>query len=201
MTDPQTTATEMSQRGTFNFLERLQGRNLPEEDVTVYLDEKLGWDLVRLEEKHNNTRRDADAREIEAKIKRVKEQLADSAYVFTLRGMTNERYDEIVDQVLEQYPYEYEEVHNPLTGVNQKIEKPSQERDSLFNTLMLAEAIVKIADPDGAVDENITEVTAAQLKKLAPLDAIRRITELATRMRMAVEWMDVIQDEDFSPRP
>lgn len=200
MSDPQTVATEMSKPETFNFLERLQGRGMPEEDVTIYLNEKLGWDLLRLEEKHANARKNADAVEIEAKIKRVKAQLADSAYIFTLRGMTNERYDELVDQAFEQHPQEYEEVVNPLTGVKNKVEIPNDERDALFNTLLLAETIVKITDPDGAVDENITDAYAANLKKFAPLDAIRRITELATRMRMAAQWMDAVQDEDFSPR-
>lgn len=201
MTDPQAIANDMSQRATFNFLERLQGRNLPEEDVTIYLDEKLGWDLVRLEEKYNDAKKPSETAEIEKKIERVKKQLADSAYIFTLRGMTNERYDELVDQVLEQFPYEYEEIVNPLTGIKNKIELPNEERDALFNTIFLGESLAKITAPDGAVDENITEAYAAQLKKQAPLDAIRRITELAGRMRMAVQWMDAVQDEDFSPRP
>lgn len=201
MSDPQTVATEMTQQGTFNLIERLQGRNMPEEDMTIYLDEGLAWDLFQLETKHSNAKRKEEVEEIEAKLKRVRAKLAESAYIFTLRGMTNERYDELVDQTLEQFPYEYEENTNPLTGIKAKNIIPNDERDALFNTLFLAEAIAKVTDPDGNVDENITADTVVFIKKLAPLDGIRMITELATRMRLAVEWMDAVQDEDFSLRP
>lgn len=201
MTDPQTIATEMTERGTFSLIERLQGRNMPEEDRTIYLDEGLAWDLFQLEVKHNNAKRKDEVEEIERKLKTVREKLAKSAYTFTLRGMTNERYDSLVDQTLEQFPYDYEESVNPLSGVKVKNIIPNEERDALFNTLFLAESIVKVTDPDGNVDENITPEVVAFIKKLAPLDGIRLITEVATRMRLAVEWMDAVQDEDFSPRP
>src|ERR1043165_2698208 len=94
-------ADEQSQPGTFNLIERLQGRGMPTEDVDIYLDEKLGWDLVRLEEKHTLAKKDAEAKELEAKIEKVKRQLQSSRYVFTLQGMSNERYDELIDEVTE----------------------------------------------------------------------------------------------------
>jgi hypothetical protein len=201
MTDPKDIAVEQSKPGNFSLIERLQNRNLPEEDVDVYLDERLGWDLIRLEEKHADAKKDAEARALEAKIEKVRKQLQESRYVFTLRGMSSERYDEIIDEVTEQYPFEYEENVNPLTGQRTKVEIPNEDRDQLFNTLFLAETIVKVQDPDGNVDESIDAAAVELIKRLAPLDAVRRITNLATRMRMAVEWMDVIQDEDFSPKP
>lgn len=201
MTDPKDIAVEQSKPGNFSLIERLQNRNLPEEDVDVYLDERLGWDLIRLEEKHADAKKDAEARALEAKIEKVRKQLQESRYVFTLRGMSSERYDEIIDEVTEQYPFDYEETVNPLTGQRTKVEIPNEDRDQLFNTLFLAETIVKVQDPDGNVDESIDAAAVEFIKRLAPLDAVRRITNLATRMRMAVEWMDVIQDEDFSPKP
>ncbi len=201
MTDPKDIAVEQSKPGNFSLIERLQNRNLPEEDVDVYLDERLGWDLIRLEEKHADAKKDAEARALEAKIEKVRKQLQESRYVFTLRGMSSERYDEIIDEVTEQYPFDYEENVNPLTGQRTKVEIPNEDRDQLFNTLFLAETIVKVQDPDGNVDESIDAAAVEFIKRLAPLDAVRRITNLATRMRMAVEWMDVIQDEDFSPKP
>ena len=58
-----------------------------------------------------------------------------------------------------------------------------------------------VTDPEGAVDENIGVEEVAFIKRQAPLDAVRLLTETALRMRMSVQWMDQIQDEDFSPRP
>lgn len=201
MTDAQTIANEQSKPGVFNLVERLQNRGMPTEDVDVYLDERLGWDLLRLEEKHNNTKNVAEAKIIEGKIKRVKEQLAESRYVFTLQGVTNEGYQAVIDRAAESFPYEYEERVNPLTAEKTKVLIENDERDTLFNTLFLAEVITKVSDPDGDEDADITPEKVTFIKNLAPLDAIRRITELAFKMRMATEWMDVIQDEDFSPRP
>jgi hypothetical protein len=201
MTDAQTIAEAASQPGSFNIVERLLGRGMPTEDVTIYLDEKLAWDLLRLEAKHNSARKDKEAVEIEKKIERVKKELAKSAYVFTITGITNEAYDALVDQVLEQHPYEYEESINPLTGEKVRTIVQNDERDKLFNTVFMAASIDKITDPDGNVDDQVTPATAAQIKNLAPLDGIRRITEMMTEMRMAVKWMDEIENEDFSPRP
>jgi len=197
MTDAQAIANDQSKPGVFNLVERLQNRGMPTEDVDVYLDEKLGWDLVRLEEKHVEARKDAEAKVIEAKIKRVREALQASRYVFTIQGLSNEKYDEVIALSEESFPYEYEETVNPLTG--QKIREivDSEDRDKLFNTLFLAEAVVKVTDPDGAVDDDITPEKVSFIKKLGPLDGIRRITELAFKMRMAASWMDGIQDEDF----
>lgn len=199
MTDARDIAVEAGK--TFNLVERLQNRGMPEEDVTIYLDEKLGWDLERLEEKHANTKKQEELADLEAKIKRVRRQLQESAYTFTLRGMTNETYDRIIDEAVEAHPYVYDEQINPLTGQKLKTLQSSDERDNLFNTLFLTEAIARVTDPDGAVDENIDAAAVTFIRKLAPLDAIRRITALAERMRMTGEWMDAIQDEDFSPRP
>lgn len=197
MTDPREIAEEQSKPGKFSLIDRLQNRGLPSEDVDIYLDEKLGWDLIRLEEKHNSAKKDSEVREIEAKIKRVRRELQDSRYVFRVQGMTSERYDELIEKAYTSHPKEEAEQLNPLTGEKTMVEVPSEERDKLLNHLILEESIVSVTDPDGNVDDNITLETVAFLAKLGPLDGLRRISELAFRMRMAVEWMDVLQDEDF----
>lgn len=201
ITTPEDIATEMSKPGKFSLIERLQNRNMPTEDVDVYFDEKLGWDLMRLEEKLANTKKHDEANAINDKIKRVKAELEKSKYVFTLQGVDNERYDAIIAESEESFPNEYEESANPLTGQKTKVLIENEERDALFNTLFLAECITKVTDPDGGYDDEIGPEVVSWIKKRAPLDGIRRITELAFRMRMAASWMDGMQDEDFSPRP
>lgn len=186
---------------TFSIIDRMQNRGMPEDDVVIYLNEKLAWVLAKLEEKHNNTRREEDLPELEADIASVREALAKDRYVVSMRGITNEAYDAVVDEAVEAYPYEYTEEFNPLSGRKIKDIVPSPERDDLFNNLFLSQVIVKFTDPNGAVDENITPELVAQIKKIAPLDAIRRITNTATEMRMIAEWMDEVETEDFTLKP
>jgi hypothetical protein len=199
--DAERVANDMSKPGKFNLVERLQNRGMPTEDVDVYLDEKNGWNLLRLEEKHNEAKKKEELAEIEAAIARVKRALADSKYVFTLQGVSNERYDELIKQAEDAYPVEYEEHVNPLTAEKIKTPIDNEDRDRLFNNIFLADVITKVTDPDGGVDDEITVESVEFIKRLAPLDAIARITRLAFQMRMATAWMDSVQDEDFSPRP
>ena len=201
MTNPADIAAEMSKPGTFNLIERLQNRNMPEEDVDVYLDERLGFKLVQLEEAYNEAKTDDAANAILNKIDAVREELKASRYIFTMRGMSNETYDAIVDEVNEQIPEEFDEVTNPYTQQVVKVAKPNDERVSLYNTLFLAESLVKVTDPDGNVDDDITPEKVVLIKRLAPVDAIRMLLVLAEKMRMTAEWMEAIQDEDFSPKP
>lgn len=197
--NPEQYATEHAKSpATFSILDRLQNRGMPEEEVSIYLDEKLGWTLLRLEEKHANTTNVDQLKQLDEDIATVRDALKASTYTVLLRGMTNETYDAVIDTALESYPYEYVESLHPLTGQKVKELVASEEREALFNNLFLAEAIVHFRDPEGALDENITVETVALIKKIAPVDAIRRITELATAMRMAGEWMSEVETEDFS---
>ena len=186
---------------TFSILDRMQNRGYPEEEVTFYLDEKLAWVLLQLEEKHRLTQRAEDLGPIEEDIASVREALASSKYTATMRGITNEEYDAIVDETEEAHPYEYTEEFNPLSGRKIKEVIPSQARDNLFNNLFLAKVIVKFTDPSGAVDEDITPELVASIKKVAPIDAIRRLSNTATEMRMVGEWMNGVETEDFTLKP
>lgn len=196
----QTVDAHAASPATFSILERLANRGMPTEDVTIYLDEDLGWTLAALEHKHANTTNPKQLTQLEKDIALVREQLASSKYIVHMRGMTNERYDEIVDTAIESHPYEYEETVNPLTTQRTKNVIPNEERDELFNSLFLAEAIVSIEDPSGAIDENITPEVIVMFKRLAPIDAIRRIRDTAGAMRMAAEWIEQVETADFTPK-
>lgn len=195
---PEEIALDQSTPGKFNFIERLKGRNLPREDVTIYLDEEAGYALGLLEELIADEKKDSPKlKELEAQRAAAKQAVADSGYVLTITGMTNERYDELVERAEESFPVEYETINNPLTGEKWKKRLDSDDRDALFNDLFLAESIAKVTDPDGDVDDDITPEFVVQFRNLAPLDGIRRVVAKAFKMRMASEWMDEIQNEDF----
>lgn len=199
---PEELATAASQPGTFSFMDRLKGRNYPTETVTVYLDEAAGYAIRKLGSKLANET-DADkvkALEIEL-VERVAEAKA-SAIDFKLRAISSEAYDKIIDEVDETIPTEYEETVSPLTGQKTKTPLPSQERETLFQSLLWSafiEDIIEVAT--GASAGKPTPEDVVQYRLNLPLDGVRQIGITITALRMTVEWMDGIQDEGFFPTP
>lgn len=194
-------ANRMSQPGTFNLAERIAGRNLPTDQVTIYLNEQLGWDLEVLKSKLNDAVQKKDILELERKIEKVTKELAACAYVFTVQGMTNETYDEIVDKTDEQYPEEFDENVNALTGVKVRTPIENAERLDLFNRLLMEASLVKVVDPDGNVDEDLDLAKVTFISRQAPWAAVVKLRTKIAELRMTTAWMDEIQNEDFSQRP
>lgn len=197
---PEEIANEQSKPGVFSLIERLQNRNMPTEEVVIYLDEQAAYERERLTAKHAETTDKKRLAEIDAKLDELEARIRDSAVTLKLVGISSKRYDELLDRAKETYPIEVEETVAPFTGEKTKRELPNEDRDELFNTLYLAE-VVREARMGDDVDDNITETWIAQFKNHAPLDAVRSIYATGMKLRMATEWMDGIQNEDFSPRP
>lgn len=201
MSDPQALAEAQIKQGTFNFTERLRGRNLPEEEVVMYLDEKLGYKLMALEEKLSTTTNKARVEKYEAELAEVRAELEPLKYTLYFHGITNEAYEKLVNEVYEAYPKQVEEIKNPFTGEISKQELPNEDRDTLFTNKLWATMLYKVVDPDGNVDENIDLNLVASLRATGPVDGLRRISETIATLRMAVTWMDHLQGEDFFPKP
>lgn len=196
MSDPREIAEEQSKPGKFSLLERLRGRNMPTEKMVIYLDEAGAWDRIRLAERMAEETDGDVLSKLEDEYEALTAQVKASAVTLTLRGMTNDEYDDIVAQAKKTYPVKYEKDINILTGENSIIEVPNEARENLINDLFLGATIVK-AEFDGATDEDIDAEWYHEFKGLAPLDALRRVAETAYRMRMASQWMDEIQNADF----
>lgn len=194
------TAVEMSKPGKFSLIERLQGRNMPEDKVVIYLDEGAAYDRAKVNQKLANATDPDMVAELEAELADLDERIQESAVTISMRGISSEDYEKLVEQAREQYPIEYEERQSAFSLVKEKVELPSPEREELFMELYLAKCITR-AEMGGDIDEDITPDWVAQFKGFAPIDALARITETAYSLRMAVQWMDEIQSEDFSPRP
>lgn len=196
-TDYQAAAEEASKQGTFNLVDRLVGRNMPTEDVVIYLDEKTGFEILRLDKQHADTTDKGELKKLEAKREHLVKTLEKSKYTFTLQGLTTENYDKIIDQIREAYPSEYEDSVNPLTGQKLRLEVPNELRDELYHNLLLAACLVKVADPDGNLDEDISVEKASIIRRITPIDGVRRITKTIDDLRMLSEWMDGVQSADF----
>jgi hypothetical protein len=200
---PDPIAVEFTKPGKFSLIERLQGRNMPTDTVTLYLDEGAAYERrLILEELDGPKSRRSTAllADLEAKLAEVEARIRESAVVIHLRGISSERYDELLDLARESFPIKYEEFTSPLTGQKTRTEIESEERDNLFTALYLS-AVIEKAVAGGEEDADITPEWYEQFKRFIPLDGLRMVIEAAYKMRMTVQWMDEIQDEDFSPRP
>jgi hypothetical protein len=129
----------------------------------------------------------------------VEARIKDSVAVVHMKGISSERYDELLEIARESFPTEYEEWQNPLTGQKVRAEKENEQQNDLFNSLFISESIEKVVMGD-AEDTDITPEWWIQFRGIAPLDGLRLVVEAAYKMRMTVQWMDEIQSEDFSPR-
>jgi hypothetical protein len=197
---PQTIAQNASQQGTFSLIDRLLNRNMPTEEVSIFIDEAAQWDRVRLEKQAGSVTDAEELDDLEDQIADAIARVRASEVVFTIRAISSERYDELIDEAKKRYPVRYEKVTNPLNGRTTHEEIPSADRDTLFNQLYLAECIVQVRMGND-VDANITPEWVESFEKFAPLDALRVVTTKAYKMRMVGEWMDEYQSEDFLPKP
>lgn len=198
---PEELAREGMTPKTFSFIERLQGRAYPEDDVTIYLDEKLGYKLLALHEELDAEGNAEKAKVIEGKIDQVSKELQRSKYVFHCHGISNEANDAIVDEVAESFPYEYDETTNPFTGEKTKTLIPNDDRTEAYVRKLWAACISSITDPDGAVDKEVGLETVAAFRQEGPLSGIGRVTAMLNKLRMATDWVEFLEDEDFLVKP
>lgn len=193
-------AREASTPTKFSLIDRLRNRNMPTDVVSIYLDEAAGYDLVEID-KELATEKDAErVAALEAERADAKARVLESEVKVTMRAITTERWDELVEESRKKFPVKYEKVMNPLTGKASKEEIESPDRDDYFLNLFLGESLVRVDEP-GGYDDEIDAQWFKDFKSFAPMNAVRRLIDTAYKLRMVTEWMDGIEDEDFSPRP
>lgn len=194
---PEELARESMAKGTFSFVERLRGRGYPKDDVVVYLDDDLGYKIANLERAYEAALDADEQKKIKQQILDLRDQAEPSKLVFKMQGISSKRYDELVDEANENFPVEYEE-STDLMGVKRKEEIPNPDRNEFFNVALWVEHILSIEDADG--NQNTDTIDAALIKELretAPLSAVARIAQTVDKLRVAVDWVDFLEDPDF----
>lgn len=200
MTDIETArsiAEEHSKQGSFNFLDRLNNRNYPTEDVEIYLDEKAGHEIEKLQEKIVLATKPEIGEALQAEIDEIREQAKASRYIVHMQGISVELYDEIVDKSQEMYPLEHREYRDPLTAKLIREVVDNDDREQYFRTHLWAEFVRSVEDIDGNVDDNITPEFMAVFIGHAPIAAQVKVAAAVQSLRMVTAWMDEIQGEDF----
>lgn len=200
---PEELAAEAGERGTFNFRERLLGRSYAKDDVVINLDEEVGYLVTKLESALEETDEEDEDRQklLKDKIAAARKELAKTQYVVHMEGFSNDRHDELLKLAKEKFPVQYEKVDNPYTGIKTTVAKPSPDRDELFNRLLWRESIKCVIDSDGNVDENIDDEFIDMLLKNAPAAVLQRIANTIEKLRVASDWIEGTQDEDFLAKP
>lgn len=190
-------AEEFLKPGKFNFLERLAGRNMPTDEVDIYLDEATAHRIQKLEIKLLKASNNKERLSTEKQIDALKEKARESRYTIHLTAISVEDYDELVDMAREQFPIEYTESRNPLTMALERQVVPNDDREVLFRTHYWAKSITKVVNVAGDADEDITPEWVGFFLGHAPLMAMQAVQSGIEGLRMVSGWMDRLQGEDF----
>lgn len=225
---PQELAARATQKGTFSFADALKGRSHPTEEVSVWLDEATAYPLlendialseVKAQLRDYEVRRelaggsliDVEAAEYTALIEKrdeldsqrkdIAEALAPSRFVFTVQGIDVGVKEDLLAQAVAEYPYEYDEYTNMITGQKVRDEKVSPQRNRLYTNLLWQAHIVKITDPDGNEDFLPALETIAATRRGIPAAGVDELSNAMDKVDMAVDWFRAIADESFLAKP
>jgi len=226
MTDertPQELAEEALRIKPFRFLDAIQGRSYAEVEVPVYLDEVAVLPLVELDEEIGqvNLKIDQLATQVASGIKsaskaadelpKLQEELASleakraplvekiqsGKYIITVRGFDKKLSEAALETSKAEYPIEYDEYFNPVTGKREKTEVVNAARNRLYTNLLWQLHIVKIAAPDGQYETSPALETVAALRTALP-DASRfHLEQAIDKVKLSVDWYDGLADEVF----
>lgn len=159
--------TELNHK-TFDLAAVISGIGFPEHTVTVYLDERVGFEIYRA----NEALRNAEIRGNEEALKRIAEELdalkekrADQAYKVTVRGVPESTRKACDARARKEFPVDY----NFMGQVT-----PEPQRDDLYNHLLWVASVVRFEAADGSVAV-VNEDLVKQLREEAGRSVIQTI--------------------------
>lgn len=198
--------------GVFSIINVLNERAYPKASVAVSLDEASAYEAAMLKEEIEKLEKKASdnlkvvdkIEEMHRQLDDIVEKMAKYTYTFHIRGISEGKREELIAQARKKYPIEYEKPSDisALIGGNQeRIEKPSPERDNLFTDLLWVEHLEMIEDPDGNVQTNLTYSDIRALRNSLPLSALAKINTAMEKVRTATAVFMMETGEDFLAKP
>ena len=197
-TNPVELAEEAKKPGKFNIREVINDRGYPEDEVVVYLDETIAYKAATVKAEMEAT--DASEKKykiLEGQLDKLVEQLQESKYVFSIKGISEGKREELYKLSVNKYPLQYSESKNAFTGETKKEKIESEERDELFTSLLWSAHIVKITAPNGDVQENLSPEDADALRKSIPLASNAALNKAMENIRASTAVFMMTVDEDF----
>lgn len=194
---------------TFDFLEAVNDRSYPEDDVIIFLDDQKIKEYIDLynrramvEAKFAKAPKSVKLAEEHAALddeyNALVEKLQDSKYIVKIRGIAPDANQKLEDKALEEFPTEYDEVVSPITAVVTKTEKPNPKFQAYYATLLRQAHLVSVTAPNGAVDADweSSDKVAAMMGKL-PFLARTRVDEAINEATITADFYQVLVDPVF----
>jgi hypothetical protein len=194
---------EAKKPGTFSILDVLEDRAYPRDEVTIYLNEQLAYDAAQIQESIDELSKSKSLEvqdEIDELIKKreeLVEKLESEKYVFTIVGISEGLREDLMNEAAEDFPIEYDEHKNPLTGEKTREEKQNPERDRLFTNLLWFNQIEKIENSNGDIQSKITLKDVEALRRQLPIAGIGAITQSIEKLRVSTAVFMMTVNEDF----
>lgn len=177
---------------TFDLGSAITGVSFPEDEVTVYFDESIGYAIHKAEEELRlaEIRGNEDRlKELDSEIQDLKKKARDLEFKVTVRGLPESTRKACDQKSREKFP-----VETTFLGTVE----PNPDRNDYYESLLWAASIVKVTDSKGRVslptEENIRQLRESAGRTV--VEAISRgIGELVTGTRSGFE--KAAQDVDF----
>lgn len=148
---------------TFDVLAAIQGKNLPEDQVTLYFDAKALYERQLLEEQINDEPDSEKAAELEKRLAPIEERIKASGLTFHLRGIAPGGL-RAIDAALRMSP-------KFVDADDAEIIRELSHRN-------IAEAIVKVTNPEGQEGANNWDAEAvSKLEDYLPLHEFGKLAD------------------------
>lgn len=183
--------------GVFDIRAVLSDRKLPEDEVSFYIDEAIGYELEKLSKKIDHLAildEKDEYKRVNAELEKLSEQLSSLQYTARARGISQRRKDDILSKALSQFPYKRD-----LMGRDEGEQEFN--RGNLQMTLFWAAMLYEVEDTNGNVQE-VTPELVDYLRAELPAAAQRAINGLIEDVSGNTDWFRfAAQDADFLSKP
>lgn len=208
--DVQTAVKAVTERATFDFGAAVSDRNYPEYDVPVYLDETKASELISITMELNELTQMASrmsnipgelgkrVEALEARHDALVDSMKENKYIIKVKGVSPEVLRDIEEEVFEEFPIEYEENKNPVSGVITKtpIENPDRDLKEIMRIRQVH--IVSVTAPDGAVDDDFSDLDKlSTVVTRLPFMARTKLDEAINACTITVDYYRELVDEVF----
>lgn len=183
---------------TLDLASVLSGIGFPEDDVEVYFDESIGYEVYKAEQTLHLTEirgNEEELRSLAEKLDDLKRKARDSVFTVTVRGIPEATRRACDKKARDKFPVSYSFLGQA---------EPDPERDDYYNALIWAASIVKVTDSEGRVAVP-TEQDIVDLRSKVGRSFISTITkaldELVSGVSEGLEsskgFEQEVQDVDF----
>lgn len=181
----------------FDLSDLLGGVKVAQVDVKVYLDSAAAYKAVELNTRIDTLLNSADeshsitdtpaSKEIE-ELKKVREEMEQSAMVFTMRALSNSELGVIKRTVANKVKI------GKNLGVDERAEAEN-ERGQVVNEHVLAVSCVSVVTADGRRNPGVTVDEAASLRKALPLSEWQKLVEGVNEAMARAQAADAVMSE------